>query len=177
MISVIIPTFNEQDAIEETIVTLHDALQKKEKDFEIVVVDDGSTDKTPEILDAIKLREVKVIHHEQNRGYGASLKTGIRRSKGMCIGMVDADGTYPVKEIVDLHKILHDAKADMVVGARTKKGAKIPLIRRPAKMIVNALANTLTGTKIPDNNSGMRVFTRELGERFMHLYPQRFSPP
>ena len=63
----------------------------------------------------------------------------------------------------------------MVVGARTKKGVQIPLIRRPAKWVVNMLANTLAGIRIPDLNSGMRVFSRPLAERFMHLYPQRFS--
>jgi polyisoprenyl-phosphate glycosyltransferase len=63
----------------------------------------------------------------------------------------------------------------MVVGSRTKPGAQIPFIRRPAKAIVAWLANTLVGMKIPDNNSGMRIFKRELVEEFMHLYPRGFS--
>lgn len=175
MISIIIPTYNEQDAIEETVRTVDETFRKVGEDFEILVIDDGSTDGTADVLAKIDVPSLAVITRPQNRGYSASIKAGIRRSKGEIIGITDADGTYPVNQFPELLRTMKDAKADMVIGARTKKGAKIPLIRKPAKMIVNALANTLTGTRIPDNNSGMRLFTRELGERFMHLYPQRFS--
>src|SRR5262249_45071697 len=110
-----------------------------------------------------------------NQGYGASIKTGIRRSRGEVLGITDADGTYPITAIPDLLHALHAGEADMVVGARKPGSAVIPLSRRPAKAIVSWLANTLTATRIPDVNSGMRVFRRDLAERFMNLYPQRFS--
>jgi len=175
MLSLIIPVFNEEKVIEETIQTLHAVLAKSMQSFEIIAVDDGSTDNTPAILKNIPLQSLHIETHPINRGYGASVKTGIRRSKGEWIATVDADGTYPLQSFPELLSAMKDQKTDMVVGARIKKGVKIPLMRRPAKFTINWLANILCGMKIPDVNSGMRIFTRDLAERFMHLYPQRFS--
>lgn len=177
MLSILIPVFNEEQAIEETIRSLCKTMGGTGEPFEVCAVNDGSKDRTGEILARLakELPQLHVLTHPENRGYSASLKTGIRHSHGEHIGMIDADGTYPIAEFPVLIKQLKDTDADMVVGARTKQGAKIPLIRRPAKAIVNWLARILTGMRIPDINSGMRVFTRQLGEQFMHLYPQRFS--
>ena len=175
MLSLLVPVLNEEGVIEETIRTLDRVLKVTGESYEIVVIDDGSTDDTPQILARLNLPTLRIVTHAHNRGYGSSMKTGIRQSKGEIIGTVDADGTYPLEAFGALLKEMQSAKADMVVGARTKKGVQIPLVRRPAKWIVNALANTLAGIRIPDLNSGMRVFSRELAERFMHLYPQRFS--
>lgn len=175
MLSVLIPAFNEEQAIEATVRRVHAALAAAANPFEIVVIDDGSTDRTPDILKNIVLPQLHIITHSQNRGYGASMKTGIRRSHGSLIATIDADGTYPLEDFPRLLQELRSGQTDMVVGARVKKGAHIPWIRRPAKAILGILARTLTGMNIPDLNSGMRIFTRELGERYMHLYPQRFS--
>lgn len=175
MLSVLIPAFNEEQAIETTVCRVHDALAAMKDPFEIIVIDDGSTDGTPERLKNVTLPHMRVIAHSRNRGYGASMKTGIRRSCGSLIATVDADGTYPLEEFPRLLRELRSEQADMVVGARVKKGARIPWIRRPAKAVLGLLARVLTGMDIPDLNSGMRIFTRELGERYMHLYPQRFS--
>ena len=175
MLSLLVPVLNEDRVIEETIRTLHATFVRIGEPFEIVVIDDGSMDRTPMILASLGLPNVRVITHPRNRGYGSSMKTGIRHSTGDIIGTVDADGTYPLEDFPALLTEMKKTKADMVVGARTKKGVQIPLIRRPAKFIVNNLANALAGMRIPDLNSGMRIFTRDLGERFMHLYPQRFS--
>ncbi|MEK7218915.1 MAG: glycosyltransferase family 2 protein [Patescibacteria group bacterium] len=176
MLSVLIPVFNEERAVEETVRQLNTVLSGTGEVYEIVVVNDGSTDRTADILRSITdIPQLRVLSHQRNRGYGASLKLGIRHAQGELIGMTDADGTYPVDMFPALLTELHSTEADMVVGARTKKGAAIPLIRKPAKMIVNSLARLLTGMRIPDLNSGMRIFRRELAERYMHLYPQRFS--
>ena len=175
MLSVLLPVFNERESIETVVRSLHEILTREQMEFELVVINDGSTDGTGDMVPALTLSNVHVITHPRNTGYGASLKTGIRRSKGDVIAMMDSDGTYPVESLPLLLKTLREKEVDMVVGARTKKGVKIPLLRKPAKWIVNTLANSLTGRKIPDLNSGMRVFKRELAERFMHLYPQRFS--
>jgi glycosyltransferase involved in cell wall biosynthesis len=175
MLSLLIPVFNEQEAIEDTVREAHSVLSRSGERFEIVVIDDGSTDATPKLLRELNLHAVQVVRHPENRGYGSAMKTGIRRSSGDLIATVDADGTYPIGDFPRLLTEMHEGRADMVVGARTKRGAKVPLIRRPAKAIVSALANTLAGQRIPDLNSGMRIFTRELAERFLHLYPQGFS--
>ncbi|PIR48233.1 hypothetical protein COU80_05845 [Candidatus Peregrinibacteria bacterium CG10_big_fil_rev_8_21_14_0_10_55_24] len=175
MISLLIPVFNEQEAIAETVERAHRTLSALDEDFELIVINDGSTDATERILGGLNLPHTTVITHPTNRGYGTAMKTGIRRSHGERIAAVDADGTYPIEELSRLLEIMDRTDADMAVGARTKKGAKIPFIRRPAKAVVALLANTLTGMRIPDNNSGMRVFTRELGTAFMHMYPAGFS--
>src|SRR3989338_1673100 len=175
MISLLVPVLNEEGVIEDTIRTLDAVLRATGEPYEIVVIDDGSHDRTPQMLSGLSMPSLHVITHPQNRGYGSSMKTGIRQSKGNIIGTVDADGTYPLSMFAALLTEIKHTNADMVVGARTKKGVQIPLIRRPAKWVVNMLANTLAGIRIPDLNSGMRVFSRPLAERFMHLYPQRFS--
>lgn len=175
MLSILIPTFNEQNAIEETVSRVHQALSPTGENFEILVIDDGSTDQTPDILQSLEFPELQVFAHQKNRGYGASMKTGIRKARGDVIATTDADGTYPLEELPNLLKIFREKKADMVVGARTKQGVQIPLIRKPAKWIVGWLANTLVGQRIPDLNSGMRLFRKSLAEEFFHLYPRRFS--
>jgi glycosyltransferase involved in cell wall biosynthesis len=173
--SLLIPTYNEEGTVASTVRAVHDVLTKVGEEFEIVVIDDGSTDGTPTILAGLQLAHVRVLRHPKNQGYGASLKTGIRRSRGEVLGITDADGTYPIAAIPDLLKVLRETPADMVIGAREAGSAAISRARRPAKAIVSWLANALTGTRIPDVNSGLRVFHRDLAERFMNLYPQRFS--
>src|SRR3990167_6815910 len=137
MLSILIPTFNEEQAIETTIRHVHAAFaaMADPDPFEIVVIDDGSTDRTPAILKGIALPELQIIAHPRNRGYGASMKTGIRRSRGSLIATIDADGTYPIEKFPQLLQELRLRGADMVVGAPVKKGVRIPWTRRPAKAI------------------------------------------
>ncbi|MDD3896364.1 MAG: glycosyltransferase family 2 protein [Candidatus Peribacteraceae bacterium] len=175
MFSLIIPTFNEEASIGETVRTAHETLTGAGEEFEILVINDGSTDGTAARLSEMQLPNLIVIAHPRNTGYSASIKTGIRRAKGEVLGITDADGTYPIGQFPHLLHVMREGNLDMVIGARVKKGVKIPPIRRPAKFIVNKLANMLTGMRIPDLNSGMRIFTKEFALRFMHIYPQRFS--
>lgn len=173
MLSLVIPVYNEEKAIADTIDRALQALAPLQE-YEVVVVNDGSTDGTAKYLETVK-DKVTVLHHTTNTGYSASIKTGIRKAKGSILAITDADGTYPIEELPNMVQALRENDVDMVVGARTKKGVQIPLSRRPAKAFINLLANILVGQKIPDLNSGLRVFTRELVEEFWHLYPQRFS--
>ncbi len=175
MISVIIPVFNEKEAIDETIAAVDSTFTSTGEEFEILVINDGSTDGTEKTLAKKLPKNTYVLTHPVNRGYGASMKTGLRRAKGDLIAITDADGTYPIKDFPKLLKEIQETDADMVVGARTKKGAKIPLIRRPAKWVINILVNWVSNMKVPDNNSGMRIFKKSMAEEFMHLYPQGFS--
>jgi len=168
MLSIIIPCYNEEKVLKQVILEIQNLIQEE---YELIAVNDGSKDKTLEILQTIE--GIKVINHPYNLGYGASLKTGIKNSKGSHILIIDADGTYPVKSIPELLKLYKDY--DMVIGSRTGKNVQIPFFRKPAKFILSRLANYLTGRKIPDLNSGLRIFTRELAERFFHLFPSKFS--
>ena len=172
MVSVVIPAYNEAETIRGVVGQVREALEASGLMYEIIVVDDGSTDGTASTLAGAK---VSLATHPENRGYGASLKTGIRTARGDVIVITDADGTYPISAIPSLVRLLEDEGYDMVVGARTGKDVNIPLVRRPAKFIIKKLADYLTETKIPDINSGLRVFRKDLAFKYFHLLPQGFS--
>jgi glycosyltransferase involved in cell wall biosynthesis len=165
--SVIIPAFNEENAIKSTIDGVRNALA--ETSSEIIVVDDGSTDGTVETLS--REERINLIRNPYNLGYGASIKRGIREAKGEWIIIIDADGTYSPSEIPKL--LMHLPQYDMVVGARSTKN--VPFFRKPAKWVLGKVANFLSGQKIPDLNSGMRVFRKSLAEEYFHLLPSGFS--
>jgi glycosyltransferase involved in cell wall biosynthesis len=173
-ISIVVPTFNEAESIASVLDGIEAAMKAESIDYEMIVVDDGSSDKTLEI---VRLRDVKIVRHDQNKGYGASLKSGIAKASYDIIVITDADGTYPASDIPILFKHMNadGYDYDMVVGARTGEHVKIPPLRKPAKWFLNQLANYLSEHKIPDLNSGLRVFKRELIERFLTLLPDGFS--
>ncbi len=170
LISIVIPAYNEEGAISETIDDIRETMSTSGHDYEIIIVDDGSEDRTAE---RARRDGVRLVRHETNRGYGAGLKTGIQAAKGRWIVITDADGTYPNRRIPDL--LRHAGENDMVVGARTGGAAKIPLIRRPVKWLLAQLANYLAETKIPDYNSGLRVFRKDVAQRFYRILPSGFS--
>lgn len=172
--SVIIPCFNERDSIVNTVESLMGTLTRYDS-FEVVVVNDGSTDGSCELLKEIEstMDRLVVIHHDVNRGYGASLKTAIRRARGERIVITDADGTYPIEDIPQLLDLA--GSHDMVVGARVGAKVKYPLIRKIPKLFLVKYASWIAGRKIPDMNSGLRVFKREIALQFMHMYPDGFS--
>jgi glycosyltransferase involved in cell wall biosynthesis len=169
-LTIIVPAFNEERGIGLVVEQVRDAMRSFPYEYEIVIVDDGSADRTGEQARATGAR---VIQHRQNRGYGEALKTGIRHATYERIAIIDADGSYPASEIPRLAAMLDDA--EMVVGARTGANAAIPLIRRPAKRALTMLASYLTGVKIPDLNSGLRLFHRALAIEFFDLLPSKFS--
>ncbi len=172
-VSVIVPVYNEELNILSTIDRLQKALAVSDLNaFEIIVVNDGSNDQTAQKLKSIE-SDIRLIHHDHNRGYGASLKSGIRKSRFDYIAIVDSDGTYPIESFPDLFRFLPEY--DMVIGTRTTKKRKIPLIRRPAKWVLNRFASYIVKERIDDVNSGMRVFNRKLAEKYWQIYPDGFS--
>jgi glycosyltransferase involved in cell wall biosynthesis len=168
-LSLIIPAYNEEEGIDKV---LND-LKFLGDDCEIIVVDDGSEDNTCEIIK--KYENIKLLKHESNSGYGASLKTGIRNAKADVIVIMDADGTYPNERIPELVQILCEGDIDMLVGARTGDNANIPLIRKPAKWVINKIADYLSGVKIPDLNSGFRVMKKNVLGKYIRFLPDGFS--
>ena len=172
-LSIIIPVYNEEKNIKKTIYKIDTILKKSDlKNYEIIVVDDCSNDSTNQTLKQSKIN-FNLIEHERNMGYGASIKSGIKKSKYNVIAITDADGTYPIEEIPEMYKKIKDF--DMVVGSRTGKSVKIPFIRKPAKWFIGKLANYLAGFKIPDINSGLRLFKKEDALRFFKILPNGFS--
>jgi glycosyltransferase involved in cell wall biosynthesis len=174
-VSVIIPVHNEENSIRETAVEISMQLEKATSSFEIFIVDDGSNDRTAVELEKICSKNIKVITHMDNRGYGAALKSGIKNAQYECIVITDADGTYPNDRIPELVKTFQDGDYDMVVGARIANKVEIPLIRKPAKWFITKLASYLTGTKIPDLNSGLRVMRKGIVEKYIRILPDGFS--
>ena len=175
--SLVVPAYNERGAIRETVETLTRDLAALGHP-KIIVVNDGSSDGTADILADLdrEFPDLVVVHHDRNRGYGAALKTGINRAKTAWVGITDADGTYPNARLPELVETARREQADMVVGARTLKDeVTYPLIRKIPKVFLVRWASWLSGQRIPDINSGMRVFRRESVVRFFGLLPDSFS--
>ena len=129
----------------------------------------SQVDKSGEILN--EFNSITIINNPYNLGYGASLKKGIQRSKGNWIMIVDSDGTYPVRDIGKLLKFT--GFYDMVVGNRNHDHDYFG--RKPAKWFLKKIASFLSGHKIPDLNSGMRIFRKSIAIEFFHLFPSGFS--
>lgn len=170
-ISIVIPAYNEEASIGDILDKIKKVMEELNQDYEIIVVDDGSTDRTAEIVKEKK--NVRLIQHPYNKGYGAALKKGIKEATKELILITDADGTYSPDDIPKILKYVD--KYDMVIGARTEKDASVPILRRPAKWFLSMLANFLVREKIPDINSGLRVFRKDLALSFWHLFPSGFS--
>lgn len=169
-LSIIIPAYNEELAVRETVIELRGLFEVTDIEAEIIVVDDGSRDKTAR---EAKAAGARVIQHRSNRGYGASLKTGIIAASNSIIGITDADGTYPAKYLPEmLNELEH---ADMVIGSRTGADVHIPLSRMPAKWVLRVMANYVANTKIPDLNSGLRVFRRDVAMQYFAILSDQFS--
>lgn len=168
-VSVLIPACNEEVSLADTVAAIekHRALFRE---MEIIVINDGSRDRTPEIARTLP---VVLVEHDTTRGYGASLKGGLRIAKGELILIADADGTYPLEEIPRLAAEV--GNFDMIVGARMGEDVHIPFFRRIGKWIITQLAEYLSGQRIPDLNSGLRIFRRDIALRFLSMYPDGFS--
>ena len=169
-VSIVIPAYNEAAHVADEVNAVRRVMRESGWEFEIIVIDDGSTDETAQKAAAAGVR---VIRHPRNRGYGAALKRGIAASRYDWILITDADGTYPAGTIPLLLGRAHDN--DMVVGARIGANVAIPMERRPAKWFLRKLASYLAGQNLPDLNSGLRLMRKDLVERYVHLLPSGFS--
>lgn len=169
-VTIVIPAYNEEASIGFVVDKLKTVLTKARISYEVIVVDDGSSDQTSILA---QQSGAHVIRHMRNHGYGASLKSGIQAAKYEVIVIIDADGTYPVNQVPNLIEKLQTA--DMVVGARISNNVNIPFIRKPAKLLLRKLAGYVTGEHIPDLNSGMRAFRRGFVEHYLSILPDKFS--
>jgi glycosyltransferase involved in cell wall biosynthesis len=157
MLSVVIPAFDEEDAIGQTVRAVKETLVASNiAPFEIVVVDDGSTDRTQELAAA---EGARVVRHLHNLGYGRSLKDGIAAARYDAIAITDADGTYPIKDIPRLFAIYNEGY-HMVVGSRTGEHYRQSMVKSPLRWILQRLVEYTASRSIPDINSGLRIFSR-----------------
>ncbi len=162
-VSIIIPTMNEEASIGEVIDTIHEAMKDFKGNFEIVVVDTESKDKTVEI--AIS-KGARVID-EPRRGYGRAYKTGFENAEGEILATLDADCTYPAEDIPGLVKILEDENLDFITTDRLSKMEKgvMSAKHRLGNWILKVTTNLLFGMRIKDSQSGMWVFKKSIIEK------------
>ncbi len=156
-VSVLIPAYNEVNAIAKTIKDIEESMQKSGWVYEILVVDDCSTDGTAE---AAKTTSARVISHPKNVGYGGALRTGIENASYEWIATIDADCSYPAEELLKLLPFAD--RHDMVVGARQGKHYWGTFLKYPARLLFLALAEFVVGKKIPDVNSGLRMMRKSV---------------
>lgn len=165
-LSVVIPVFNEEKSIDLILSTLISNFSSMEN-FEIVVVDDGSTDGTKRILQDHK--EILVIESDCNRGYGAALKCGIKQTKYGDVMILDGDGTYIVENFKEFYD---NFNGSLLIGARRPRKANA---RTFLRNVLRYVASLMVGKYIVDLNSGLRVFSKEKCFEFWNLYPKGFS--
>jgi glycosyltransferase involved in cell wall biosynthesis len=171
-VSVVLPCYNERDHVELEVKRIRDALEAAGMTYELICVDDGSTDGTREVLQT--LPDVRTILFPRNQGSGTARRIGTQEARGRVVVWTDADMTYPNERIPELVRLLDD-DYDQVVGARLTEAGTYRLFRVPAKWAIRRLAAYLTSTSIPDLNSGLRAFKRRVAEPYLRLLPPGFS--
>jgi glycosyltransferase involved in cell wall biosynthesis len=169
-LSVVIPALNEEGGIADIcqrVWNVRPSLADVGVDLELIVVDDGSRDRTAEIAAAMPF--VNLIRHPVNIGYGAAIKTGFAQARGDFVAFLDADGTYPPESFAHLCRVALDEAADVVVGSRRSGGAsEMPMVRRVGNFAWSNLVSIIGNHRVADPASGMRVVRRTALDR---LYP------
>ena len=170
-LNIVIPALNEEDAIasiiERSLAARHTIIQDSPViDVEIIVVNDGSTDRTAEI--AARYDDVRLISFEKNRGYGAAIKRGFAESSGEIVGFLDADGTCDPVFFATLCRALLEERAAIALGSRLGPDSQMPRVRRLGNRVYALILSALSNRVVTDTASGMRVIRREM---LRHLYP------
>ena len=169
-ISLIIPCFNEKHAIERTLDEISLLLGKAL--HEVIIVDDGSFDGTHEILKNRK--DIKLVRNPYNKGYGFSIKKGIAAAAGEILVITDADGTYPIESILLMIKKLEEGY-DLIIGQRKNLKDFDPFIKKISRFFFKLIAQFVSGEKILDVNSGLRVFRKDVISKYMVNTSSGFS--
>lgn len=170
-VTVVLPVYNEIGHLEKEIHRVRESMAGSQYSFEILVVDDGSTDGSGDLLR--EMDGIRLLQFASNRGSGSARKFGTLAARGRIVVWTDVDMTYPNDQIPELVDEL--GHFDQVVGARRTEEGTLKLFRKPAKWLIRTLASYLTGVKIPDLNSGFRAFRRDVALQFLYLLPTGFS--
>lgn len=173
ILSIVVPAYNEEDgvaAVIERTLTIEPELRKLGLDgMELIIVDDGSKDRTAEIVKSYIDRGVVLIQHKKNRNYGGALKTGFRYAKGNLLAFMDADGTYPPEYYPRMVQAMLEQNADLVIGSRMAGvESDMPLTRRIGNTLFAGLVTMIGNVRITDSASGQRILKRDVLEK---LYP------
>jgi polyisoprenyl-phosphate glycosyltransferase len=177
-VSIILPCYNEQDHVTAEVERICVAMDASGYGYELLAFDDASTDQTLARLHeaAPEFPQLQVVHFHRNGGSGTVRRIGTQRAQGEIVVWTDADMSYPNERIPEFVQMLEkDATLDQVVGARTSEQGTHKLLRIPAKWFIRKIAEILTGSQIPDLNSGLRAFRREVSLPYLRLLPPGFS--
>jgi glycosyltransferase involved in cell wall biosynthesis len=177
-VTIVLPCFNEEEHVVDEVKRICAAMDASGYTYELLAVDDASTDDT-----LARLREaeasyprMRIIAFGHNGGSGTVRRIGSQRARGEYVVWTDADMSYPNERIPELVAILDDEPGiDQVVGARTQEMGSHKALRVPAKWAIRKIAESLTNTRIPDLNSGLRVFRRDVARPYLRLLPPGFS--
>jgi glycosyltransferase involved in cell wall biosynthesis len=164
-LSFIVPAYNEADSVTETLTRLRETLQKTDKPFEIILVNDGSDDET--LMKAKKFHDVMIISHPINIGYGNAIKSGLKAARYDWIGITDADGTYPI-EVLPAFISEMEKGFDMVVGSRSNISDIDRTGKKFFRWIYKKTISLMIAKNIKDPNSGFRLLKRDMA---LTLYP------
>jgi glycosyltransferase involved in cell wall biosynthesis len=169
-ITVLLPAFNEEDAIGDAIAGLRSMFSQRAETWELIVVDDGSSDETGR-----RARDAyaRVLRRAERGGYGAAVKAGLAAARGEWVALLDPDGSYPPAELPALLEFI--PRYEQVNGARRSEQGTRRLLRSFAKQCIRKLAEWISGRRIPDLNTGMKVFRRETAMKYLWLLPDGFS--
>jgi glycosyltransferase involved in cell wall biosynthesis len=177
-VSIILPCFNEEGHVMAEVARICAAMDASGYGYELLAFDDASTDQTLARLyeAAARFPRLEVVPFHRNGGSGTVRRIGTQRARGEIVVWTDADMTYPNERIPELVQLLEkEPGLDQVVGARTSEQGTHKLLRVPAKWLIRKLAEVLTNARIPDLNSGLRAFRREVARPYLRLLPPGFS--
>ncbi|GAA2424307.1 hypothetical protein GCM10010191_40770 [Actinomadura vinacea] len=177
-VTIVLPCYNEQDHVIDEVERICKAMDNSGKSYELLAVDDRSTDDTLARLReaAPRFPNMRIMAFQHNSGSGTVRRIGSQQARGEIVVWTDADMSYPNERIPDLVEMLDtDPSIDQVVGARTSEEGSHKAMRVPAKWFIRKIAERLTNSKIPDLNSGLRAFRREVSLPYLRLLPPGFS--
>jgi glycosyltransferase involved in cell wall biosynthesis len=177
-ISIVLPCYNERDHVAIEVERICKTMDASGYTYELLALDDASTDDTLARLEEIApdYPNLRVVHFRRNGGSGTSRRIGTRQARGRIVVWTDADMSYPNERIPELVRMLEDDDTiDQIVGARTSEEGTHKFLRVPAKWMIRKIAEWLAGVPIPDLNSGLRAFRREVSLPYLRLLPPGFS--
>lgn len=171
LITIIVPCYNEEENLPRVLPTLMEYISNHS--CKLILVNDGSRDKTKTILDNINTSGVCVISHSRNRGYGAAIKSGIKACTTEYCITVDGDGQHDLNDIPRLLKVIEEEQADLVVGNRNGKGSSN--FRNLGKWLIKRITKSFIQIEIEDLNSGMKLYKTEVAQSLIKWAPNDMS--
>lgn len=174
MVSVIIPAYNEEQAIGDTLRELSEGLSAGGFEYEVLVINDGSSDDTEGIVRKMENEHIRCISHRINRGYGSAIVTGVKNARGGLLIWYDADGQHRPEDLIRVINKMEEENLDYCIGVRSSTSYQVKN-RVFGKLILKKIVNLLAREPMQDFNSGMRAFKREVLLKYVTLLPKRFG--